>query len=147
MKAALIFGVILSLHPQVSAQLFISSLAERIERRIRANENVSSTTTISVFSRQGSEFPDYDTLTVIFRDSGKTESKEFLVSHDEKTLVEMTRMDLSVDPYAEIMRGIDLKGRPARGREGSKVKVVVYDDFECPFCARLYRTLFPELLN
>ncbi len=59
----------------------------------------------------------------------------------------MTKMDLSKDPYAEVMNKIDIKGRPVRGNPNAKVVVVNYDDFECPFCSRVHQTLFPELLK
>lgn len=44
------------------------------------------------------------------------------------------------------MKKIDLKGRPVRGDPNAKVVAVSYDDFQCPFCAHVYQTLFPQLL-
>jgi protein-disulfide isomerase len=40
-----------------------------------------------------------------------------------------------------------MKGRPTRGNPNAKVMVVNYDDFQCPYCAQAYKTLFPELLK
>ena len=45
------------------------------------------------------------------------------------------------------MSKISLTGRPTRGAKNSKVVVVNFDDFECPFCARMYQELFPEVLK
>jgi protein-disulfide isomerase len=45
------------------------------------------------------------------------------------------------------MSRIDLTGRPFRGPENAPATVVVYDDFECPFCARMYVTLINEAMN
>jgi protein-disulfide isomerase len=45
------------------------------------------------------------------------------------------------------MKKIDLSGRPLRGNKDAKVTVVVYDDFQCPFCARLHGTVFPEVFK
>ena len=59
----------------------------------------------------------------------------------------MTRLDLTKDPYAEVMQKIDAHGRPVRGNKDAKVVLVNYDDFECPYCARMHQTLFPELLK
>ncbi len=39
------------------------------------------------------------------------------------------------------MAKIDLNGRPVRGNKDAKVTVVVYDDFQCPYCSRLHQTL------
>ena len=59
----------------------------------------------------------------------------------------MTKLDLSKDPLAEVMKKIDVKGRPTRGNSAAKVVAINYDDFECPFCSRMHQTLFPELLK
>jgi protein-disulfide isomerase len=59
----------------------------------------------------------------------------------------MTKLDLSKDPLAEVMKKIDVKGRPTRGNSQAKVVAVNYDDFECPFCSRMHQTLFPDLLK
>jgi protein-disulfide isomerase len=56
-------------------------------------------------------------------------------------------MNLDQDPYAEIMKKIDVNGRPTRGNKDAKVMLVNYDDFECPFCSRMHSTLFPEILK
>ena len=72
---------------------------------------------------------------------------EFLVSKDGKTLVRMTKIDLTKDPYAETMKKIDVAGRPVRGNPDAKVTIVNYDDFECPFCARMHSTLMTEILQ
>ena len=59
----------------------------------------------------------------------------------------MTRLDLSRDPFVEVMKKIDVSNRPTRGDAKAKVVAVNYDDFECPFCSRMHQTLFPQLLK
>ncbi len=59
----------------------------------------------------------------------------------------MAKIDLTKDPYAELMKKIDLSGRPTRGNKDAKVVAVNYDDFECPYCSRMHQTLFPQLLK
>ena len=63
------------------------------------------------------------------------------MSKDGKTLISMKQMDLTRDPQAETMAKIDLQGRPVRGNKDAKVTVVVYDDFQCPYCSRMHQTL------
>ena len=41
---------------------------------------------------------------------------------------------------------IDVAGRPIRGNPTAKVTVINFDDLECPFCARLHQSLFPDTL-
>ena len=130
-----------------SAQLAPTDLSVRIERQLRSSYNVPDTVKITISTPHPSEFPNYDALTITFDGDGKKQNYDFLLSKDQKTLIRMTKMDLSRDPYVETMKKIDLKGRPVRGNPGAKVVVVNYDDLECPFCARMHRTLFPDLLK
>jgi protein-disulfide isomerase len=129
------------------AQLSPNELSQRIEHEVRAYYEIPDDVRISVSPLHASDFPDYDALSVTFEDEHKKKMFDFLVSKDQKTLIRLTRMDLSKDPYAEKMQKIDVKGRPVRGNPDAKVVVVSYDDFECPFCSRAHQALFPELLK
>jgi protein-disulfide isomerase len=130
-----------------SAQLAPNELTLRIERQLRVTYNVPPTMKVNISSPHPSEFPNYDAITVSFEGDSKKQTYDFLVSKDQKTLIRMTKMDLTKDPYAETMKKIDVKGRPVRGNPNAKVVVVNYDDFECPFCSQVHRTLFPQLLQ
>jgi protein-disulfide isomerase len=130
-----------------SAQLAPADLSQKIERQLRVTYNVPPTVKVIIAAPHASEFPNYDELTVTFDGQGKKQDYQFLVSKDQKTLIRMTKMDLSKDPYAEIQKKIDVKGRPVRGNANAKVTVVSYDDFECPYCSQAHRTLFPQLLK
>jgi protein-disulfide isomerase len=77
---------------------------------------------------------------------GKVQNAEFLLSTDGKTLIRFTKIDLTKDIYAETMDKISVAGRPVRGNPDAKVTVVNFDDFECPFCARMHSTLMSEIL-
>src|SRR5947207_7626643 len=130
-----------------SAQLGPPELSQRIERQLRASYNVPATVKVNLSSLRTSEFPNYDALTVTFDNEGKKQTYDFLLSKDQKTLIRMTRMDLSKDTYAEVMKKIDVKGRPIRGNANAKVIAVNYDDLQCPYCSRAHETLFPALLK
>jgi protein-disulfide isomerase len=128
-----------------SAQILPTDVEQRIERQLRVTYEVPESTKITVSPPRASEFPNYDALTITLGESNKT--YEFLLSKDQKTLIRVTKLDLSKDPYTENMKKIDTTGRPLRGNPNAKVVVVNYDDFECPFCSRAHNTLFPELLK
>jgi len=130
-----------------SAQLAPTELTQRIERQLRASYSVPPTVKVIISSLHPSEFANYDALTVTFDGDGKKQNFDFLISKDQKTLVRLTKMDLSKDPYAEAMKKIDVKGRPVRGNANAKVVVVNYDDFQCPYCSQVHGILFPELLK
>jgi protein-disulfide isomerase len=122
------------------------SLNQRIEHQVRTYYNVPAGVDISIGTPKPSEFPGYDTVPVTLSRQGKTHTMDFLLSKDGKTLVRMTKIDLSKDPYAEVMSKIDVAGRPVRGNPEAKVTIVNFDDFECPFCSHMHSTLMREIL-
>ncbi len=129
------------------AQNPTADLDQRVERQIRARYNIPGEVVITLGARKPSEFPGYDRLDVIFVQGSNKNTNEFLISQDNRTLIKMTRLDLTADPYVERMKIITTAGRPVRGAREAKVTVVVFDDFQCPFCARMYRTLFHDVFK
>ena len=125
-----------------------ADLNKRIERRVRATFNIPTQVNVDVSPRKPqSDFPGYDTVTVTFSNGAKTQSHDFLLSQDGKTLASVVKMDVSKDPYQAIVDKIDVAGRPYRGAKDAKVTVVVYDDFQCPFCSRFHSTLFDNVMK
>src|SRR5581483_5950082 len=130
------------------ASLSLAELSQRIERQLRASYDVPDDVKVTVSNpRPSTEFTNYDALTVTLDQDGKKKTFEFILSKDQKSLIRLSRMDLSKDPYPENMKKIDVKGRPVRGNPNAKVVVVNFDDFQCHFCSRAHQTLFPELLK
>jgi len=130
-----------------AAQLSPADISQRIERQLRAYYDLPESVKVTISPPHASDFPNYDGYTVTLDGGSEKKTYEFLLSKDQKTLVRITKMDLTKDPYAENMKKIDVKGRPVRGNPNAKVVIVNYDDFECPFCSRAHQTLFPELLK
>jgi len=130
-----------------SAQSVPPDQAMRIERQVRSYYSVPAPVKITVGPLRPSEFPGYDALTVHMDSPEKKADYEFLLSKDGKTLLRMTKLDLTTDPYAENVKKISIGDRPVRGKKDAKVVVVNYDDFQCPFCSRMHQTLFPEMLK
>jgi protein-disulfide isomerase len=122
-------------------------LEKAIERQVRAHYSLPPDVKVIIGPLQSSEFPNYDALTVTFASDTKKQDFDFLLSHDHKTLMRVTKMNLSADPYSEIMKKIDLRGRPTRGNKDAKVTVVNFDDFECPYCSHMHATLFPAIFK
>jgi protein-disulfide isomerase len=118
-----------------------------VERQVKAHYSLPPEVKVLVGTLRPSEFANYDALTVTFASPDKKQDFEFLLSRDHKTLVRLTKIDLTSDAYAATMKKIDIAGRPTRGNKDAKVTVVNYDDFECPYCARMHATLFPGLFK
>lgn len=134
----------------VWAQSNVSSVSpevsERVTRQIRAYFNIPPDVDITLGAPTPSEFSNYELLPVTMSRGTKTQKSEFLLSKDGKSLVRFTKIDLTKDIYAENMSKISLAGRPVRGNPNAKVTIVNFDDFECPFCARMHATLMNEIL-
>jgi protein-disulfide isomerase len=124
-----------------------ADITREIERQVRSHYSLPPDVKVVVGTLRSSEFANYDALTVTFMSANKKQEFEFLLSRDHKTLMRMTKFDLATDPYAAVMKQIDLSGRPARGNKDAKVTVINYDDFECPFCSRMHETLFPGMFK
>ena len=120
-------------------------VAQHVQDQVRAYFNIPPDVTIAVGTPFTSEFPNYETVPVTMTRDGKSQKAEFLLSKDGKTLIRFTKIDLTKDIYAETMSKITVTGRPVRGNPDAKVTVVNFDDFECPFCARMHATLMGEI--
>src|SRR5208282_2403409 len=130
------------------AQTASPELSRKIERQIRSYYKIPPEAHVVVGApTPSSDFPNYDSVVVTVDSGEKKQDLKFVVSKDGSSLVRTIKFDLSKDPFAETMGKIDVNGRPTRGAKASKVVVVNFDDFECPFCSRLHQTLFPEILK
>ena len=130
-----------------SAQSAPPDVAVRVERQVRSYYNIPPEVKVTLGPLRPSEFPNYDALTISLAGGSKKQDVEFLLAKDGKSLIRFTKLDITQDPYAEVMKKIDVTGRPTRGNKDAKVVAVNFDDFECPFCSRMHQTLFPELFK
>jgi protein-disulfide isomerase len=119
--------------------------SKAIERQVRAYYKLPPDVQVVIGPVRPSDFPSYDAVKLAFLKGTRKDEYDFLLSKDRKTLVKMTTLDLTKDPNAEVVKKIDLSGRPTRGNKNAKVVVVNYDDFQCPFCSRMHQNLFPEI--
>jgi protein-disulfide isomerase len=131
-----------------TAQSVSPDLAQKIERQVRAYYKVPAELKVLVGpASPSSDFPNYDSIVVTIDNGERKQDLNFLVSKDHSSLIRMNKFDLSKDPYADTMSKIDTTGRPTRGAKASKVVVVNFDDFQCPFCARMHQELFPGIFK
>jgi protein-disulfide isomerase len=128
-----------------SAQSASPDTAKAIERQVRSYYKLPPDVQVSIGPVHPSEFANFDAVKLTFSKGTRKDEYDFLLSKDNKTLVKMTKLDLTKDPNAEIMKKMDVSNRPTRGKKDAKVVVVNYDDFQCPFCSRMHQTLFPQI--
>ncbi len=148
MKIFELFFVLLLVAAVAHAQKPASAdLNQRIERQVRSYTEAPPNAQVTIGVRTPSNFAGYDNLPVTIEANGVRKPVNFLIAKDGSKLLYVTEIDLREDPYAANMRKIDTHGRPFRGAENGPVTLVVYDDFECPFCSRMYVTLMNEVMT
>ncbi len=120
-------------------------MARRIALTIRTKASLPFNYDVKVGDRRPAKEAGWDEVTVFLGEQGKpSRPMTFLLSRDGKTLAQMNTFDLSKDPRTLVSDA----GRPARGGpESAPVDIIVYDDLECPFCAKMHAQMFPAVLN
>jgi protein-disulfide isomerase len=125
-----------------------TDIAAKIERQLRATYKLPAEVPVVIGPLSPSpEWPEFDAFTVTIGEGERKQDFPFLLAKDQKSIVRVNRIELSADPYADIMKKIDVRGRPVRGAKQSKVVLVAYDDLQCPYCTMMHQILFPELLK
>jgi protein-disulfide isomerase len=118
-------------------------LTRRVEVMVRSQFNMPPDIAVTLGQRTPSDFAGYDTLPVMLSRSGRTQVVTFLISKDNKKLAKLETFDLEKNPAMNI----DIAGRPVRGNPNARVTVINFDDLECPYCARMHQSLFPNTIN
>ena len=119
------------------------TLMRHIEVTVRSQFNVPQDYNLTIGTRRASQVPGYDTLPISIGKGAKNTNIDFLIATDNSKLARLETFDLAKDPALHI----DVAGRPIRGNPGAKVTVINYDDLECPYCARMHQSLFPDTLE
>ncbi|HEY1576917.1 MAG TPA: thioredoxin domain-containing protein [Terracidiphilus sp.] len=120
-----------------------TSLNRHIEVLVRSQFGVPPEVSVILGQRKPSQFQGYDTLPVTLSRGTNKKEIDFLISSDNAKLARLETFDLEKNPIFSI----DVAGRPIRGNPGAKVTVVNFDDLECPYCARMHTSLFPETMD
>ena len=118
-------------------------LNRRIENQLRTQYSIPPTIDVIVGEVKPSDMPGFDTLPVTMKTSNRNTTLDFLISKDKKTLAHLEKFDLTTDPTSKI----NLAGRPVRGNKDAKITIISYDDFQCPYCAMMHKTLTTDLPN
>jgi protein-disulfide isomerase len=119
------------------------SLNRRIEVMVRSQFSIPASVSVTLGQRGPSQFTGYDSLPVVLSNGAHSQTVEFLISKDNKTLARLETFNLDKNPALNI----DIAGRPIRGNPAAKVTVINFDDLECPYCARMHEELFPATLD
>jgi protein-disulfide isomerase len=117
-----------------------AALNRRIEVMVRSQFSIPPEVSVTLGQRTASQIAGYDTLPITLSHGSTKKVIDFLISTDSKKLARLETFDLAKDPVFNI----DVAGRPIRGNPDAKVTVINFDDLECPYCARMHTSLFPD---
>jgi protein-disulfide isomerase len=74
-----------------------------------------------------------------------SEERTFYVSKDGKQVMEGRTFDVAENPFHETIEQLTTANQPSFGTPGAPVVIVVFSDFECPYCAQEAKTLRTEI--
>ncbi|MFN8627143.1 MAG: DsbA family protein [Candidatus Binatia bacterium] len=109
----------------------------------RRKANIPPTMQVEVKDLKASKIKGAKTGTLSF--GGR--STPFTVSDDGHYAFFGELEDLTVDPFAAVMKKISLKDVASKGPANAKVTIVEYSDFQCPYCSRGYQVMESQVLK
>lgn len=120
-----------------------AALNRHIEVLVRSQFGIPADVSVSLGQRKPSQIAGYDSLPITLAHGATKKVIDFLVSSDNTKLARLETFDLAKDPVFNI----DVAGRPIRGNPNAKVTVINFDDLQCPYCARMHSSLFPQTMD
>ena len=88
-------------------------------------------------------------LEIVVRASAGQVSQDetFLVSKDGRKIVRGSVFDVSQNPFKADLDRLKTESQPSMGTDGAPVVLVIFTDFECPFCKQEANMLRQNLLS
>jgi protein-disulfide isomerase len=112
----------------------------RLENYIRYAEGYTPAVKLSIDDPAASAFPNYYRV-VVHASSGSEElDRVYYVTADGSSYVSGNVWKLNQSPFLDTLDHLPADG-PSLGPANARVTVVVFSDFECPYCRQLAQTI------
>ncbi len=103
--------------------------------------------TIQVSDPKPSEIEGFYVVNVLGTAGNASQEQSFYVSKDGKQILQAAVYEIGKNPFYENYDKITTAGAPSMGTPGAPVRIVVFTDFECPYCRREAQTIRQNLLK
>src|SRR5581483_10760800 len=136
--SALLLTIPLAVKPDPAPQPKIDK--QKLEAYLRYAEGVSANVKVDMDDPAPSPFPGFYSLNVRLVLGTQKEDKRYYISQDGQTVVNGTFWSLNESPFADTLSRLTTDG-PSFGVPDAKVTIVVFSDFQCPYCRELAKNL------
>lgn len=117
----------------------------KLEAFIRYTEGYTPLVKIAVDDPTPGPFAGFSRIVVhLSMGEERRTEKVYFVSADGKQFVNGTLWNLQESPYLDTLQHLPLDG-PSYGPVSAKITMVVFSDFQCPYCREFARTMRAEL--
>ena len=117
---------------------------QKVESYLRYAEGFNSSVKFAIDDPAPTPIPGYYRLVVHLSMGDSKQDKVYYLSSDGKLLLTGPIWDLNRDPFSETIQRLPTNG-PFFGPENAKITLVVFSDFECPYCREFARTIRDNL--
>jgi protein-disulfide isomerase len=113
---------------------------QKLENYLRYAEGFSPSVKFVIEDPAPTPIPGYYRLVIHLSMGESKQDKVYYLSSDGKLLVTGPVWDLTRNPFTDTLQQLPSSG-PSFGPENAKIKIVVFSDFQCPYCREFARTL------
>ncbi len=144
MRHFLVFLFVAAALAQAPKSAFDKKAMEAYVRHLRL---YTTQVTVTVGEPKASEVPGFKEVTVHAQAGQAAEDATYLVSNDGQKILEATVYDIKQNPFAGNLAKLKTDFQPSMGTPGAPVVIVIFTDFQCPYCQKEAETLRKELLT
>ncbi len=103
--------------------------------------------TVEVSDPKPSELAGFSEVNVKGIAGAASQQQVFLVSEDGSQVVRAVVYDLEKNPFHKDFERISVAAQPSLGTTGAPVRIVLYTDFQCPYCQLEAKMLRENLIK